>query len=72
MYAEPFEISEPDSHVFYSYFQGGEEFRSGCAWTFDQGRVFYFQPGHETYLVFQQNEIRRVIANAVRWCAKRT
>jgi len=72
MYSEPFDISEPDSVVFYSHFQGGEEFRSGCAWTFGKGKVFYFQPGHETYPVFQQAEIRKVIANAVKWCGSRT
>jgi len=72
MYAEPFSIKEPDTVVFYSYFQGGEEFRSGCAWIFGKGRVFYFQPGHETKPVFQQAEIRKVIVNAVKWCAKRT
>ena len=72
MYAEPFEIAEPDTLAFYSYFEGGEEFRSGCAWTFGKGRVFYFQPGHETYPVFRQPEIRQVIVNAVRWTAGRT
>ena len=72
MYAEPFNIPEPDTLVFHSHFQGGEEFRSGCAWTFGKGRVFYFQPGHETLPVFRQDEIRKVIVNAVKWCAKRT
>ena len=69
MYAEPFDIPEPDTLVFYSYFQGGEEFRSGCAWTRGKGRIFYFQPGHETLPVFRQPEIRRVIVNAVKWTA---
>jgi len=72
MYAEPFNIPEPDTLVFHSHFQGGEEFRSGCAWTFGKGRVFYFQPGHETLPVFRQDEIRKVIVNAIKWCAKRT
>ena len=72
MYAEPFDIPEPDALVFYSYFQGGEEFRSGCAWTRGKGRIFYFQPGHETLPVFRQPEIRRVIVNAVKWTARRT
>jgi trehalose utilization protein len=72
MYNEPVDFAEPDTVVFYSYFQGGEEFRSGCAWTRGKGRVFYFQPGHETYPVFRQPEIQQVILNAVRWCAGRT
>jgi len=72
MYSEPFDIPEPDTLVFYSHFEGGEEFRSGCAWERGKGRVFYFQPGHETQPAFQQAEIRKVIVNAVRWCARRT
>ena len=72
MYTEPFDIPEPDPLVFHSYFEGGEEFRSGCAWTIGKGRVFYFQPGHETYPVFRQPEIRKVLVNAVRWVARKT
>ena len=72
MYSEPFGIPEPETLVFYSYFGGGEEFRSGCAWTVGEGRVFYFQPGHETLPVFRQPEIRKVLVNAVRWAAHRT
>ncbi len=33
------------------------------------GRVFYFQPGHETYPTYHQKEIQQVITNAVRWAA---
>jgi trehalose utilization protein len=29
--------------------------------------VFYFSPGHETYPVYDQPEIQRVLANAVQW-----
>ncbi|MCC6802696.1 MAG: ThuA domain-containing protein [Anaerolineae bacterium] len=69
MYGEPFGIPEPDSLVFVSWFEGGEVFRSGCAYYRGQGKVFYFRPGHETYPIFYQKEIRHVIANAVRWAA---
>jgi trehalose utilization protein len=31
--------------------------------------VFYFQPGHETYPIYYQQEVQHVITNAVRWCA---
>ncbi len=67
MYGEPFGIPEPDELVFVSWFSGGEVFRSGCAWRRGNGRVFYFQPGHETYPIYHQPEVQRVIANAVRW-----
>ena len=32
-------------------------------------KVFYFRPGHETYPIFYQPEVLRVISNAVRWAA---
>jgi len=69
MYGEPFGIPEPDSLVFVSWFEGGEVFRSGCCWYRDQGKVFYFRPGHETFPTYFDPNVRKVIANAVRWCA---
>ncbi|AWI09327.1 ThuA domain-containing protein [Ereboglobus luteus] len=67
MYGEPFGIPEPDELVFISWFTGGEVFRSGATWRRGHGRVFYFQPGHETYPTYHDKNIQRVIANAVRW-----
>jgi trehalose utilization protein len=69
MYGEPFDIPEPDELVFLSWFQGGEVFRSGCCYRRGRGRIFYFSPGHETFPIYRQPEILRVIANAVRWAA---
>jgi trehalose utilization protein len=67
MYGEPFAIPAPDELVFVSWFEGGEVFRSGCAWTRGSGRIFYFSPGHETYPIYHQPEIQRVITNAALW-----
>jgi trehalose utilization protein len=67
MYGEYFDIPQPDELVFISSYTGGEVFRSGCCFTRGSGRIFYFSPGHETYPVYHQSEIQRVIANAVRW-----
>lgn len=67
MYCEPFDVPEPDEVVFISSFEGGEVFRSGCLWRRGRGWVFYFRPGHETYPVYRQEPVRRVLANAVRW-----
>jgi trehalose utilization protein len=67
MYGEYFDIPQPDELVFISSFAGGEVFRSGCAFQRGQGRIFYFSPGHETYPVYHQPEVRQIIANAVRW-----
>ena len=67
MYSEPFYIPKPDDLVFISWIPGGEVFRSGCCWQRGNGRVFYFQPGHETYPIYHQPEIIKVIKNAVHW-----
>ena len=67
MYGEFFDIPRPDELVFVSTFSGGEAFRSGCCFRRGWGRVFYFGPGHETHPVYHQPEVRRVLANAVRW-----
>ena len=67
MYGEPFDIATPDELVFISWFAGGEVFRSGCCWNRGRGKVFYFQPGHETQPSYYVPEVRRIIKNAVRW-----
>ena len=68
-YGEYFEIPQPDELVFLTTAQGGEVLRSGCCWYRGQGRVFYFSSGHETYPVYYQPEVRRVLLNAARWAA---
>lgn len=67
MYGERFDIPQPDTLVFVSWFEGGEVFRSGCTYRRGDGRVFYFRPGHETYPVYHNEEIQQVLANAVEW-----
>ena len=69
MYGEFFDIPNPETQVFISWFSGGEVFRSGNCWTRGLGRIFYFQPGHETNYAYHNEHIRRIIKNAVRWCA---
>lgn len=68
-YGEYFEIPAPDELVFISWFSGGNVFRSGCCWKRGAGKIFYFQGGHETYPIYYQTEVKRVIQNAVRWAA---
>ena len=66
-YGEHFDIPKPDDLIFVSWVPGGEVFRSGCAWHRGLGRVFYFQPGHETCPSYYDKNVQRVIANAVHW-----
>jgi len=67
MYGERFDIPAPDALVFISWFEGGEVFRSGCCWNRGYGKVFYFRPGHETYPLYYDANVQKVITNAVRW-----
>ena len=67
MYGEGFDIPEPDEVIFLGWFNGGEVFRSGCTFTRGHGRIFYFQPGHETNKSFQNENVQKIIKNAVRW-----
>lgn len=69
MYGERFDIPKPDELVFISWFKGGEVFRSGCCFYRGRGKIFYFSPGHETYPIYYQPEVQRVIYNAVKWVA---
>jgi len=71
MYGERFDIPNPDKVIFISWFEGGEVFRSGCCWERGQGRIFYFSPGHETYPIYHNEQIQKVITNAVRWAKPR-
>ena len=73
-YGEPFECPEPESLVFdglYTLPNGAkQESRQTLVWTRGKGRVLYFQPGHETYPIFFQDEVRRILRNATEWCAR--
>ena len=66
-YAEPFGIPEPDEAVFMGWYEGGEVFRSGCTFHRENGRIFYFQPGHETFPIFYDKNVQTIIRNAVYW-----
>jgi trehalose utilization protein len=67
MYGEAFDIPNPDDVIFIGWYNGGEVFRSGCTFTRGNGKIFYFQPGHETNAAFQNANVQKVIKNAVRW-----
>ncbi len=67
MYGEPFSVPEPMETVFISWFEGGEVFRSGLTYKRGAGHIFYFQPGHETYPTYHDENIAVVLRNAVRW-----
>lgn len=69
MYGEFFDIPNPDSLVFISWFEGGEVFRSGCCFHRGKGKIFYFRPGDELYPTYYQPNVLRVITNSVYWAS---
>lgn len=68
-YMEPFGIPDPDKLLMIGWYNGGEVFRSGCCYHRENGKVFYFQPGHESFPTFYNKTVQKIITNAVRWAA---
>lgn len=67
MYGEPFAVPEPMETVFISWYDGGEVFRSGLTFQRGGGRIFYFAPGHEVYPIYNDENVRTVLRNSVKW-----
>ena len=71
MYGEPFMIPDEAHVVFMSWYEGGNVLRSGVTFRRGGGNVFYFAPGHETFPIYHQPEVVKVLGNAVRWAAQK-
>jgi trehalose utilization protein len=69
MYGEHFDVPAPDELFLISWFEGGEVFRSGCAWRRGKGKVVYLSPGHETFPIYHDANVQLLVANAVRFAA---
>lgn len=69
MYGEQFAIPTPDDLVFGMWYETGNIFRGGCTWQRGFGKVFYFQPGHESRPAFYNPHVQRILKNAVHWAA---
>lgn len=69
MYGEPFNIPQPDALVFTSWFKNGNIFRSGCCFLRGLGKVFYFQPGHESCRSYYDDNVEKILNNAIHWAA---
>ena len=67
MYDEPYHVPEPDTVVCEETWAAGERFRSVMAWRVGDGRVVYIRPGHETFPIWKDDRMLRVLENAVRW-----
>ena len=67
LYCEPFYVPQPEALVFGSWFEDGFIFRSGLCYTRGAGKVFYFQPGHESCPSYHNTYVQKIITNAVYW-----
>lgn len=67
MYDEPFHVPPPDAVIFEEKWDKGEHHRGGMLWNVGAGKVFYFQPGHETYAVYKEKWPLKVVENAAVW-----
>lgn len=68
-YGEPFDIPEPEETLLLGWFRGGDVFRSGVTYRRGNGRIFYFQPGHESFPTYKNPYVQTIIRNAVRYVA---
>ena len=66
-YAEPFSIPEPMETVLLGWYEVGEVIRAGCTYKRQNGKIFYFQPGHESFPTFLNKDVQQIIKNAVYW-----
>ena len=67
MYGERFDVPQDGENIFITWYEGGNVFRSGLAYKRGHGKVFYFAPGHETFPIFYDKNIVKVLSNAARW-----
>lgn len=67
MYGERFEIPTPDELLMLGTYGAHEVMRSACTFRRVNGKIFYFQPGHEEYPTYYNENVQRIITNAVYW-----
>jgi trehalose utilization protein len=72
-YSDPYAVPTPKAVVFegVATLKDGktDPSQQGLTWEIGKGKMFYFQPGHETNPVFFDPNIRKIMANAVQWAA---
>lgn len=67
MYGERFDVPAPDELVMMGWFKGGDVFRSAIVYNRGYGKVFYFQPGHETHPTYFNANIQKIMNNAANY-----
>lgn len=67
MYGESFDIPDDGKIIYASWYEGGNIFRSGVVFHRGNGKIFYFSPGHETFPIYHDPNVQRILGNAIRW-----
>ncbi len=70
MYGERFDIPAPEQLLAIGWYESGDVFRSACTFSRGYGKIFYFQPGHETLPSYHNEYVRRIIKNGAHWAAR--
>ncbi|MBQ6255439.1 MAG: ThuA domain-containing protein, partial [Clostridia bacterium] len=70
MYGERFDIPKPDELLAIGWYESGDVFRSACCFNRGYGRMFYFQPGHETLHSYYTEYVKLILQNAAHWAAR--
>lgn len=72
-YSDPYAVPKPQSVVFegVATLKDGktDPSQQGFTWQIGKGKMFYFQAGHETNPVFMDENVKKIMINAVRWAA---
>jgi trehalose utilization protein len=72
-YSEPYAVPPPKAvplECFHTVKDGSKDpARLGLCWEIGKGKFFYFMAGHETNPVFMDENVKKVMANAVKWAA---
>ncbi len=72
-YFNPFNVPAPDVKLLEGKYEGGrQDGNDRLLWTFGSRKVFYFRPGHETYPIYYQAEVRRILRNAIHFLPARS
>ena len=72
VYVEPFHVPKPDAVLFQETWDRYGAFRSVMLWKVGKGEVLYFRPGHETYPVYFDANVLKIIGNAVEWMGRQS
>ncbi|OGV57452.1 MAG: hypothetical protein A2283_00070 [Lentisphaerae bacterium RIFOXYA12_FULL_48_11] len=72
-YSDPYAVPEAKSIVFEGVFDvkdgSKDTSQQGFTWDIGKGKMFYFQPGHETNPIFFDENVQKIMVNAILWAA---